>query len=332
MRSNETWEQRLTYALQADLDNKMSQLFPANAVDFEFSEAFETKMQKILNQARKPYYYLINTVGKRVAVIAIVFLIALTTTVFSVEALRKPVIEFFVTIFDQFSTVVFGAQPDHKLPSDDYYIPVHTYSDTLSERSSGIKNQDILANTSSKNIFSSKGGVSGSPSNNLDKPHNTSGTVTSHETVNSVSSQQSSLPSASESSSPIPSSSSAVPISSEQNPASKLPETIEKLCLPTIPEGYMLDFEDRTTCSYYMEYVNAKDEFFSFEQFVIQNNKITIDTKAATLTEVKVNQYDALYFENKGQGNLLWSDGEYGYFISGLPNQEFLLTIAESVK
>ena len=63
MRSNETWEQRLTYALQADLDNKMSQLFPANAVDFEFSEAFETKMQKILNQARKPYYYLINTVG-----------------------------------------------------------------------------------------------------------------------------------------------------------------------------------------------------------------------------------------------------------------------------
>ena len=218
------------------------------------------------------------------------------------------------------------------MPSDDYYIPVHTYSDTLSERSSGIKNQDILADMSSKNIFSSKGGVSGSPSNNLDKPHNTSGTVTSHETVNSVSSQQSSLPSASESSSPIPSSSSAVPISSEQNPASKLPETIEKLCLPTIPEGYMLDFEDRTTCSYYMEYVNAEDEFFSFEQFVIQNNKITIDTEGATLTEVKVNQYDALYFENKGQGNLLWSDGEYGYFISGLPNQEFLLTIAESVK
>ena len=177
------------------------------------------------------------------------------------------------------------------------------YSGTLSERSSGIKNQDILADTSSKNIFSSKGGVSGSPSNNLDKPHNTSGTVTSHETVNSVSSQQSSLPSASESSSPIPSSSSAVPISSEQNPASKLPETIEKLCLPTIPEGYMLDFEDRTTCSYYMEYVNAEDEFFSFEQFVIQNNQITIDTEGATLTEVKVNQYDALYFENKGQGN-----------------------------
>lgn len=78
-----------------------------------FSKAFEEKMQKLLSRQKKSYYYLINTVGKRAAIIILTLLIGLTVTTFSVKALREAVLEFFTQIFDTHTdiTITDGTYP-----------------------------------------------------------------------------------------------------------------------------------------------------------------------------------------------------------------------------
>ena len=72
--------------------------------DITFSEAFEKKMQKLI-RAQKKSYYLINTVGKRVAVIILAIMISLTATTFGVKAIRESVIKFITETFEKFTAV-----------------------------------------------------------------------------------------------------------------------------------------------------------------------------------------------------------------------------------
>ena len=70
-----------------------------------FSETFERKMKKLLSRQKKTYYKLINTVGKRVAIIVLTLIISLTATTFSVKALREAVIEFITETYEKFTRV-----------------------------------------------------------------------------------------------------------------------------------------------------------------------------------------------------------------------------------
>ncbi len=69
-----------------------------DSIDFTFSERFNKKMDKLIKAQRKSYYFLINTVAKRVAVIFVAILTLFTASM-SVKAIREPVIEFFIEIF-----------------------------------------------------------------------------------------------------------------------------------------------------------------------------------------------------------------------------------------
>lgn len=73
--------------------------------DITFSEEFENKMQKLIRAQKKSYYYMINTVGKRVAIIVLAIIISLTATTFSVKALREVVLDFITQIFDTHTEV-----------------------------------------------------------------------------------------------------------------------------------------------------------------------------------------------------------------------------------
>lgn len=70
-----------------------------------FSDAFELKLQKLIAAQKKSYFYLINTVGKRVAIILTAIIITLTATTFGVKAIRETVIEFITETFERFTKV-----------------------------------------------------------------------------------------------------------------------------------------------------------------------------------------------------------------------------------
>jgi len=70
-----------------------------------FSKDFERKMLKLIAMQKKSYYYLIDTVGKRVAIIILAIVMSLTATTFGVKAIREAVIEFFTETFEKFTQV-----------------------------------------------------------------------------------------------------------------------------------------------------------------------------------------------------------------------------------
>lgn len=98
--SNENFKKALSDALKADYEDSIP-----NIEEHKFSPEFEKKMRRLINRRNKPYYRIINTVGKRVACIAVIILVASSVTVMSVEALRNTVTDFFVSIYEKFSTV-----------------------------------------------------------------------------------------------------------------------------------------------------------------------------------------------------------------------------------
>ena len=85
--------------------------------EHEFSPRFEKRMQKLIRRRKKPYFKMINTVGKRVAVFAVTFLIISMTTVMSVKALREPFLDFIMSIFTTHSTVSTVSETDKDYPA-----------------------------------------------------------------------------------------------------------------------------------------------------------------------------------------------------------------------
>lgn len=74
--------------------------------EIEFSSYFEERMEKLIERQKKTYFKIINTAVKRVACIIVAILI-LAGTVISVDALREGIKNFFIEVYEKFSTIVF---------------------------------------------------------------------------------------------------------------------------------------------------------------------------------------------------------------------------------
>ena len=117
--------------------------------DIKFSDGFEKKMQKLIMVQKKSYFYLINSVGKRVAIIVLAIIISLTATTFGVKAIRETVIEFITETFEKFTKI--SVQDEEPVTQDDIvkaapqYIP-EGYS-IESEFDSGIVYRIVYSNS-----------------------------------------------------------------------------------------------------------------------------------------------------------------------------------------
>ena len=92
------------------------ELLSEETVEHTFSPEFEGQMDKLIKRRRKPYYSIINTVGKRVAVIILAFFIVSFTTVMSVEALRKPFLKFITNMFSTHSEIKSDSDDSKEYP------------------------------------------------------------------------------------------------------------------------------------------------------------------------------------------------------------------------
>lgn len=81
--ANEKFNRAIFEALAPEYDG----MIPGTS-EHVFSPEFERKMQKLISRREKPYYLIINTVGKRAACVMLAVLIAFTVTVMNVDALR----------------------------------------------------------------------------------------------------------------------------------------------------------------------------------------------------------------------------------------------------
>ncbi len=79
---------------------------PENEIDYTFSEKYEKEKAKLLAKIDRHLWKYTNTVAKRVAIIVLCFLVA-ATSLFSVEAIRGKILEFFYSVFDTYTVVDF---------------------------------------------------------------------------------------------------------------------------------------------------------------------------------------------------------------------------------
>ena len=92
-----------------------------------FTKDFEEKMQKLIESERKFYFYWVNTVRKRVAIIILAIIISLTSVTFGVKAIREPVIRFIIETFEKFANIIFVNEEPETL-TDDFIFEKETLS------------------------------------------------------------------------------------------------------------------------------------------------------------------------------------------------------------
>ena len=120
-----------------------------------FSEKFERKMEKLIRRRRKPYYSLISTGLRRAACIIVMFLVVSFTTVMSVEALRKPFLDFLSSIFSDHTTIESVLDLDGDYPEtieeryeiteglEDYYLESKSDNHSLAASFFAHKTRDL---------------------------------------------------------------------------------------------------------------------------------------------------------------------------------------------
>lgn len=77
-----------------------------SSIDFNFSERFNKRMEKLIRSQKKVYYNFVNTAYKRVAIICVVLLTMLTTAC-SAKAIREPIVNFFTEVYESFTRYFF---------------------------------------------------------------------------------------------------------------------------------------------------------------------------------------------------------------------------------
>lgn len=92
---------------QAREDRIEAMLEAAKTCTYEPSEKARRNMEQLIQAQRKPYYKLTNTRPKKTLLALAAVLLIMITMVFSVSALREPLLRFIVETYEKFSAVFF---------------------------------------------------------------------------------------------------------------------------------------------------------------------------------------------------------------------------------
>lgn len=311
--------------------------FPSNEElgHITFTKEFEQRMQKLIDREQKFYFYWINTVGKRVAMIALVLLVCLTTVTFSVKALREPFLSFIVETYERFTNIIFVKDENEAQVNFEKIIPDYIpegYSVTDIKADSTIfyeilysgedENSYILysQNTNGAGVQINTENVGYEElniNNNLafyysNKGINTiivdgknyfftiEGTVTKEEII-------------------------------------KIAESIDEINfeikLPNyIPEGYVKDIENSHDTLYQVKY-NSSDGLNSiiFLQGIKDGTSVQANTEDVEYEKIYINACEGLIWSNNGYNSVAFNTDKYVFTVVTTLSREELIKIAESI-
>ena len=96
------------------------------ATERTFSPAFEQRMNRLIRAQSKPYYRFVNTTPKKALLALAAAILLMITMMFSVSALREPVVRFIVEVYEKFSDVFYHRQQEEAILPNEievYYAP-----------------------------------------------------------------------------------------------------------------------------------------------------------------------------------------------------------------
>ncbi len=115
------------------------------------------------------------------------------------------------------------------------------------------------------------------------------------------------------------------------------PTTIEEVRKPTsIPDGCEEVILYSDLSGVYIEYYKDNEFILSFQQGLMQNGELLINSENVTVSDIKINGFDAKLSkknDNPDDCQIVWNDGEYYFKIKGdTLTSEQMIKIAESIK
>lgn len=126
--------------------------------NIQFSEGFEKKMDKLIRKRKRPYYKLVNTAAKKVALFTIVFLSVSVITVLKVDALRNFFNNIFMEMFSDHSHITVRSESDDSSDTVIYPDKIESKYDITSDMS-GYKREIISDNEMARLLVYSKNDI-----------------------------------------------------------------------------------------------------------------------------------------------------------------------------
>ncbi|MBQ8403649.1 MAG: DUF4367 domain-containing protein [Clostridia bacterium] len=84
---------------------------------FEPSERYKKNMAKLIARQKKPYWPYVNTAGKRAVACILVFIMIFASSM-TISAVREPVVEFFVNVYEKFVEIFCNKDDVTKSPDE----------------------------------------------------------------------------------------------------------------------------------------------------------------------------------------------------------------------
>lgn len=107
---------------------------------------------------------------------------------------------------------------------------------------------------------------------------------------------------------------------------------IEKCEIGYIPDEFELIKHDEINNYYSWDYKNENNQYIIISQFSMSSTKYNIDTEDVEYSEILINGYGGIIYENKGNINIIFDDEKSCYHIYGNVKYEEIKKIAENIK
>ena len=299
-----------------------------------FSDEFKSKMQKLIKAEKNHYYRLISTVGKRVALIVLSVLIALTVTTFGVKALREAVIDFITETFKTHTKISVDApQKSVFKKTAPLYIPEgYTIEDEDGDKASvyGI----TYSNDANEHIVYGQI-ICFSTGYNI----NTEGAECETVYINSF---EGMTVSKNDYTTVVFADGTYYYEILARLPVNELIKMAKSIPIPQdefvktkpqyLPNGFTLNKED------YCEDVSCLFDYRNNEEGIIRiiqtvnDDTMTVNTEDAEVENIYINSLKGIkYKDNNGYNNVVFSDVNYYFSVGGNISMEEIIKIAESI-
>lgn len=152
MKSN-NFDNVLIQGLYEIKELEFSKVPPEDEIDHTFSEKYIKERNRIIRQLGQPYYKLINTTLKKVAIIILTLIIAFSSLM-TVDAFREKLLEFIYRTFST-HTVIDSSKNDADKIERYYSIPYipNDYAETFSKESANNATKKYESNDHNTIIF-----------------------------------------------------------------------------------------------------------------------------------------------------------------------------------
>ncbi|MFA7533077.1 MAG: DUF4367 domain-containing protein [Tissierellaceae bacterium] len=109
----------------------------------------------------------------------------------------------------------------------------------------------------------------------------------------------------------------------------------DRKLIPAVPEytpkGFSILEENINDYVYSIIYVNENNEEIFYEQRIISQGEVLLDTENIEVETIEVDNQAIILFTNKGVNQIYWSDDSYSFTLISTINIEELITITKNI-